>query len=102
MRGDHGRLGYVSPPSDEVQEEPVKAGGKKRFFNAYEACTDTANDFGKRVWCAIEQEVGVMADLGYSLRDIESVLHSEISARIAEMILKAGMAKKRKEREGRG
>jgi len=70
----------------------------KRLFNEYEAMTADANDILE----AMERIVRTIGKRhkanGFSLRDVEQVMHSVVSGTMAEITLISAMEKRKQER----
>lgn len=64
----------------------------KRMYNGFEALTPAGAEVATMVSKAIRPIIADCQKWGYSLRDVEAVIHSEVAAMMAETILKAAVA----------
>ena len=70
----------------------------KSFFNEYEAFNQEANDLCNEIGNIISPIIHKYYMNGFPLREIGTVIHSEISLIISEKILRYAMQKVKEER----
>jgi hypothetical protein len=60
----------------------------KRLFNEYEAYTQEGQTLSSGVESALEDMVDNLAEQGYSIRDIESIIIATVGAMLSERIVR--------------
>lgn len=73
----------------------------KRLFNEYEATTIDGDNLADEVEIFSMEIARRYADNGYSLRDIDSIMHSAVSCTTAYLIIDKASKKRKAERSNK-